>query len=75
MIKKLVKHGNSRALVIDKGVLELLRIDDDTPLEITTNGNALIVIPQREYLLNEKLESALREVNARYPEALKKLAE
>ncbi|MDD3927886.1 MAG: AbrB/MazE/SpoVT family DNA-binding domain-containing protein [bacterium] len=75
MIKKLVKHGNSRALVIDKGVLELLRIDDDTPLEITTNGNALIVIPQREYLLNEKLESALQEVNARYPEALKKLAE
>ena len=37
MLKKLTKHGNSLALVIDKGVLELLNIDDTTPLEISTD--------------------------------------
>ena len=32
MIKKLVRHGNSRALVIDKPVLDLLNIDEDTEI-------------------------------------------
>ena len=31
MLKKLTRHGNSLALVIDKGVLELLNIDDTDP--------------------------------------------
>ena len=34
MTKKLSKHGNSLALVIDRSILELLGIDDETPLEI-----------------------------------------
>ena len=29
MIKKLTKHGNSLALVIDRGVLDLLDIDEE----------------------------------------------
>ncbi len=33
MIKKLTKHGNSLALVIDRPILDLLRIDPDTPLD------------------------------------------
>ena len=44
MIKNLVKHGNSYALVIDKPILELLGITPDTPLEIsTTDGKSLRV--------------------------------
>lgn len=45
MIKKLVRHGNSLALVIDKPILALLKIDANTPLEITTDGQALTVAP------------------------------
>ena len=45
MIKKLTKHGNSWALVIDKPVLELLKIDPETPLEIATDGRTLIISP------------------------------
>lgn len=30
MIKKLTKHGNSLALVLDRGVLDLLEINADT---------------------------------------------
>ena len=37
MIKKLTRHGNSLALVIDRLILELLRIDTDTPLDISTD--------------------------------------
>ena len=45
MIKKLTKHGNSLALVLDRGVLDLLEIDADTPLNIKTDGKCLIVTP------------------------------
>ena len=42
MIKKLSKHGNSLALVIDKPILELLGIDEDTELEVRTNGRGVL---------------------------------
>jgi antitoxin component of MazEF toxin-antitoxin module len=45
MKKRLVRHGNSRALVIDKAILELLKIDDDTELEVTTDGRSLTIRP------------------------------
>mgnify|MGYP001610718006 CR=1 FL=1 len=48
LIKKLTKHGNSMALVIDKGVLELLEIDDKTPLNISTDGKVLMISPVRD---------------------------
>ena len=46
MIKNLVKHGNSYALVIDRPVMELLNITPDTPLEISTSdGKSLTIAP------------------------------
>jgi antitoxin component of MazEF toxin-antitoxin module len=45
MIKKLVAVGNSLGLIIDRPILELLRIDRDTPLEISTDGESLIIRP------------------------------
>ncbi|HEX9093752.1 MAG TPA: AbrB/MazE/SpoVT family DNA-binding domain-containing protein [Coriobacteriia bacterium] len=47
MIKKLVRHGNSRALVIDKPILDLLNISDDTEIEIVTDGTSLTMRPVR----------------------------
>lgn len=48
MVKKLTRHGNSLALVIDKPILELLKISADTPLDISTDGRRLIIAPSRE---------------------------
>jgi antitoxin component of MazEF toxin-antitoxin module len=45
MIKKLVRHGNSLALVIDKPILELLNMSGQTPLELKTDGRSLIITP------------------------------
>ena len=63
------------ALIIDRGVLDLLNIDDDTPLEITTDGNVLIVSPVRDEEHSAKFKNALQQVNRRYSRALKRLAE
>jgi antitoxin MazE len=75
MIKKLSKHGNSLALVIDRSVLELLKIDESTPLEISTNGEALVISPVRDAKRRKRFEQALAETNRRYGKALKRLAE
>lgn len=48
MPKRLVKHGNSRAIVIDKAILELLKIDDDTDLDLSTDGRSLVITPVGE---------------------------
>ncbi len=75
MIKTLTKHGNSLALVIDKAILELLGIDPDTPLDISTDGQALIIHPVRDRKHQAKLKKSLAKVNQKYGRALKKLAE
>lgn len=47
MVKKLTKHGNSLALVIDRPILDLLKIGPETPLDISTGGKQLIVAPTK----------------------------
>ncbi len=75
MIKHLTKHGNSLALVIDRGVLELLEINADTPLSLTTDGTCLLVTPVRDAKRRKLFRAALETVNRRHRRALKKLAD
>ncbi len=75
MIKKLIRHGNSMALVIERGVLDLLQIDDDTLLEITTDGNALLVTPVRDEARAARFRAARAKIHGRYGRILKELAE
>ncbi len=45
MFATLTPLGDEMALVIDRALLERLNIGSETPLEITTDGVALIVRP------------------------------
>jgi antitoxin component of MazEF toxin-antitoxin module len=74
MVKKLTRHGNSMALVLDKPVLALLNIEPDTPLDITTDGNALLVSPVRDPKRRAKFQRALLMANRKYGRALRRLA-
>lgn len=60
MIKKLTKHGNSLALVMERGVLDLLNIDADTPLDISTDGEVLIISPVRDEKRRKKFGGGCR---------------
>ena len=75
MIKTLTKHGNSLALVIEKPVLELIGADADTPFDVSTDGQVLILSPVKDTGRREAFKAALNKVNTKYPKALKKLAE
>jgi antitoxin component of MazEF toxin-antitoxin module len=75
MTKKLIRHGNSLALVIDKPILEMLDISDDTPLEVTTNGDVLLISPIRDKGRQKKLRASLDKINQKFGKDLKRLAE
>ena len=75
MTKTLIRHGNSLALVIDKPILEMLDITAETPLELTSNGDALMVSPVRDRARQRKLRASLDKINARFGDDLQKLAE
>ncbi len=73
MIKKLTRHGNSLALVIDRAILDLLEIKADTPLRILTDGRALIISPAPEKEHHESFEQALEDTNQKYGKMLERL--
>jgi antitoxin MazE len=74
MIKKLTRHGNSLALVIDRPILDLLKIDPETPLDVSTDGRQLIVAPAKPSARRKKFDAAQEWVHKRYEKAFQKLA-
>ncbi len=73
MTKKLVQHGNSAALIIDKPILDLLNMGMDTPLEITTDGRNIVISPATSHTEDEFLAS-LDKINSRFSTTLERLA-
>jgi antitoxin MazE len=61
MRKKLSAIGNSLGIVIEKPILELLKIDRDTELEISTDGRRLVIEPvdvERKQRVSDSIERA-----------------
>ncbi len=73
--KTLSKHGNSLALVIDKPILEMLQISADTPLEMTTNGDSILISPVRDKKRQQKLRASLDKINRKFGDDLRRLGE
>ena len=75
MVKKLIQHGNSVALIIDKPILEMLKITNETTFELTTDGRNLIFSPQNESTQENDVLQSLEKINKKYGFVLKKLGE
>ena len=75
MRKKLTRHGNSVALVIDKPILELLDIDPDAEVDVRTDGRSLVISPVLDEEDEAKVDAALAKGHKRYGRLLKRLAE
>lgn len=74
MRKNLTAIGNSFGIVIEKPILDLLGIDKETQLEISTNGKHLIIKPVREISRAEKIKAATRRVIKNHDKTLRELA-
>lgn len=74
MTKTLTKHGNSYALIIDKAILDVLKIEPDTPLEIVTNGDGLFIFPVRKNDQSGKINEAMAKIDKRYKTVFERLS-
>jgi len=74
MIKKLSAVGNSLGLIIERPILDLLDITKDTPLEVKTDGEALIIRPVRKTTQLEGVLAAADEIMDAHDETFRKLA-
>jgi antitoxin MazE len=74
MIKKLTKHGNSYALVIDRSILDLLEINEKSALYVTTDGRNLIISPAADKKKQSKFEATVAKSFKKFPQMYKNLA-
>lgn len=74
MLKKLVKYGNSTALVLDKAILELLDIEEGATIKIKTDGRSIIITPHIQSN-PEKISTDYTHMQAHQEVAVKKCLE
>jgi antitoxin MazE len=73
MTKKLSIVGNSLGLIIERPILDLLNINADTELDISTDGNKLIIEPVKEERKN-KIRKSHEKIMKKHDETFRKLA-
>jgi len=77
MIKKFSKHGNSLAILIDKPILDLLNIGENTSVKIKTDGTNIIIEPIKESTIiskNSNVQELYEDIVKKYDKVLKKLS-
>ena len=75
VIKKLLKVGNSNALLLDKAVLELMGLEEGGNVQLTVDNGSLIVTPTSPRPVDKKrFQACLDRVVAERREVLRRLA-
>ena len=75
MIKKLTRTGNSVAVVLDKPILEQLGLDEDSEVEVSTNGQLIIIIPAPDPARARKFRKSAEKINRKFAGLFKRLSE
>lgn len=75
MVKRLVRSGNSLALIIDRPLLDAMSIDAETELEISTDGDVLVVTPVRDRKRTKRVAELVAEAHEQYGGVFRRLAE
>jgi len=74
MTKKLTRTGNSLALVLDRQLLEATGIDAATRLEVSTDGDVIVISPVRSSKRAERLRRVMERAHQQYAGVFKLLA-
>ena len=79
MIKKLVKHGNSYAIIVSKPIMELLGVDASTELEVNVSDQMLTVrrvgLNPSDVSKDKKTQKLYEQTVSQYDALLKKLSQ
>ncbi len=75
MLTHLKDTGSSLAVILDGPILEATKIDVTTPLEVSTDGDVIVITPVRDTKRAEKFKHGLVEINRRNASVFRRLAE
>jgi antitoxin component of MazEF toxin-antitoxin module len=75
MVTTLSQYGEHTVLILEQELLEQLHIDVETPLNVETDGETLIISPVRDAEHQKKFQETLANVNQKYGRMLQRLAE
>ena len=75
IVKHLSQSGNSKAIVIDKSILQAAGLDDNALFAITINPNGGLTIQSVESIHEDIKKSAFRKVLKNNKELLKRLTD
>jgi antitoxin MazE len=75
MVKTLTRTGNSLALVLDRSILEAAGIDAHTKLEVSTDGDVIVVSPVRSKTRTARLRKILAALDREHAGAFRRLAD
>lgn len=74
-IKHLTRQGNSLAIYIDRAILDLLDIDEKTPLKLGVEGRKITLEPLTEKEAQRNFTKAADKVEKKFGRMFKRLAE
>jgi len=76
MAKKLVKHGNSLALLIEKPILNILNIDEETELRVRIEGLSLTIesANNKPITRKEQMREIAQQIMDQYDPVFRKLS-
>lgn len=75
MIKTLSRTGNSLALILDRPLLEATGIDAQTALEVSTDGDVIVIAPVRDAAERDRFRAAAAAIGERHAGVFRRLAE
>lgn len=75
MMKRLIKHGNSRAIVVDKALLEAAGISENTLFQISVNPSGGLVIQSVDDNKNDVFEENFERLNKKHKKLMQNLAD
>ena len=75
MLKRLIKHGNSRAIVLDKAILEAAGIAEDAIFQISVNPSGGLVIQSVEDTKIDEFREKFKELNKKHKKLMQDLAD
>jgi antitoxin component of MazEF toxin-antitoxin module len=75
MLKRLIKHGNSRAIVVDKAILEAAGISESTLFQISVNPSGGLVIQSIEDNKTDAFRENFDKLNKKHKKLMQNLAD
>lgn len=75
MLKRLIKHGNSRAIVVDKAILEAAGVSEDALFQISVNPSGGLVIQSVLNVKVDKFREKFKELNKKHKRLMQNLAD